>query len=277
MRERMQELLDEPMPAGMDTAEVEEARALLAWVADHHFTYLGYREYELTARTRCARSRAPGSGCCAAAAAQSDAASRSCRRAVRALAREPHLLVLTKANARSPVHRPAYLDYIGVKRFDDEGNVVGERRFLGLYTTGAYREVPANIPVLRRKAQAVRRARRVRARQPRRQGADRDHRHVPARRAVPDRRRTSCTRSRVGILELGERQRVRLFMRTDRYERFVSCLVFLPRDRFNTANRVQDRRDPVRGARRGVARLGAAADRVGARAHPLHAARAAPA
>ena len=69
--------------------------------------------------------------------------------AVRALAREPDPLVLAKATTRSPVHRPAYLDYIGVKKFDDEGNVVGERRFLGLYTTGAYREVPANIPVLR--------------------------------------------------------------------------------------------------------------------------------
>ena len=63
--------------------------------------------------------------------------------------------MLTKANTRSPVHRPSYLDYIGVKRFDADGNVVGERRFLGLYTTIAYREVPADIPVLRRKAQAV--------------------------------------------------------------------------------------------------------------------------
>ena len=79
-----------------------------------------------------------------------------------------------------------------------------------------------------------------------------------------------------GILDLGERQRVRLFLRTDRYERFVSCLVYLPRDRFNTANRRADRRDPHRGARRRVGRLGAAADRVGARAHPLHAAASRP-
>ena len=75
-------------------------------------------------------------------------------------------LVLTKANARSPIHRPSYLDYVGVKRFDDDGNVVGEHRFLGLYTTAAYREVSANIPVLRRKVAGGARARRVPARQP---------------------------------------------------------------------------------------------------------------
>ena len=80
---------------------------------------------------------------------------------MRALAREPQLLVLTKANARSPVHRPSYLDYVGVKRFDDDGEVVGERRFVGLYTTAAYRAAPRDIPVVRRKAAGGDRARRV--------------------------------------------------------------------------------------------------------------------
>ena len=78
-----------------------------------------------------------------------------------------------------------------------------------------------------------------------------------------------------GILELGERQRVRLFMRTDRYERFVSCLVFLPRDRFNTANRIKIGEILQEALGRGDRRLGAAADRVGAGAHALHAAAAA--
>ena len=158
--------------------------------------------------------------------------------AVRALAREPHVLVLTKANARSPVHRPSYLDYVGVKRFDDDGNVIGEHRFLGLYTTAAYREVSANIPVLRRKAQAVR----DRAGFP--PGSHDDKALVEIIDTFP---RDELIQMEVeeldriarGILELGERQRVRLFMRADRYERFVSCLVFLPRDRFNTANRIR--------------------------------------
>src|SRR5439155_2033281 len=74
---------------------------------------------------------------------------------VRALAREPNLLNLTKANSRSTVHRPSYLDYVGVKRFDGTGAVVAERRFLGLYTSTAYSASPWQIPVLRRKVQRV--------------------------------------------------------------------------------------------------------------------------
>ena len=116
--------------------------------------------------------------------------------------------------------------------------MVGERRFLGLYTTAAYREVPANIPVLRRKAQAVL----DRAGFP--PGSHDDKALVEMLDTYPrdelfqigDDELYEIAR---GILELGERQRVRLFMRTDRYERFVSCLVFLPRDRFNTVNRMQ--------------------------------------
>ena len=148
-------------------------------------------------RTRCTRSRAPGSACCAAAGPQSTGFAKL-PVAVRALAREPDPLVLAKATTRSPVHRPAYLDYIGVKKFDDEGNVVGERRFLGLYTTGAYREVPANIPVLRQQGAGRPRARRVRARQPRRQGA-RSRSSTRSRATSCSRSAsTTCTRSRSG-------------------------------------------------------------------------------
>ena len=139
---------------------------------------------------------------------------------MRALAREPDPLVLAKANNRSPIHRPAYLDYIGVKKFDAERNVIGERRFLGLYTTLAYREVPKDIPVLRRKAQAVR----DRAGFP--PGSHDDKAIVEAIDTFPRDELFQIDvddlyRIATGILELGERQRVRLFMRTDRYERFV--------------------------------------------------------
>ena len=151
MRERMAALIEEERPTGID---VEEARALLAWVADHHFTFLGYREYELTESSLRAIE---GSGLGLLRGGTGDSSGfAKLPLGVRALAREPDPLVLAKANTRSPVHRPAYLDYIGVKKFDDQRNVIGERRFLGLYTTAAYREVPANIPVLRQKATAVR-------------------------------------------------------------------------------------------------------------------------
>src|SRR3954452_4718970 len=234
MRERMQALIDEPAPAGID---VSEARALLAWVGDHHFTFLGYREYELTADSLCA-VEGSGLGLLRGGSGGESSGFAKLPLGVRALAREPDPLVLAKANTRSPIHRPAYLDYIGVKKFDDQRNVIGERRFLGLYTTAAYREVAANIPVLRQKAAAVR----ERAGFP--PGSHDDKAVVEIIDTFP---RDELFQIDVddlyrivgGILELGERQRVRLFVRTDRYERFVSCLVYLPRDRFNTANRVK--------------------------------------
>src|SRR5690349_20304323 len=237
MRERMQALIDEPTPEGMDEDEFAEARALLAWVGDHHFTFLGYREYELT-ETALQAVEGSGLGLLRGTSGSQSSGFAKLPLGVRALAREPDPLVLAKANTRSPIHRPAYLDYIGVKKFDSERNVIGERRFLGLYTTLAYREVPQDIPLLRRKAQAVL----VRAGFP--PGSHDDKAIVETIDTFPRDELFQIDvddlyRIATGILELGERQRVRLFMRTDRYERFVSCLVFLPRDRFNTANRVK--------------------------------------
>ena len=241
MRERMEALvaqLESSPPAPVEAAEAEEARALLAWLRDHHFTFLGYREYTLDGDTL---HGVEGTGLGLLRGETRGHVSTAYAKlppAARALAREPHVLVLTKANARAPIHRPSYLDYVGVKRFDDEGNVVGEHRFLGLFTTAAYREVPANIPVLRRKVEAVR----ERAGFPR--GSHDDKALVEIMDTLPRDELFQIEADElysiaVGILELGERQRVRLFMRTDRYERFVSCLVFLPRDRFNTDNRVR--------------------------------------
>src|SRR3954454_18630714 len=234
MRARMQALIDEPEPPGVD---VSEARALLAWVADHHFTFLGYREYELTQDSLRA-VEGSGLGLLRGGSGGESSGFAKLPLGVRALAREPDPLVLAKANTRSPIHRPAYLDYVGVKKFDDQRNVIGERRFLGLYTTAAYREVPADIPVLRRKAEAVR----ERAAFP--PGSHDDKAIVEVIDTFPRDELFQIDvddlyRIATGILELGERQRVRLFMRTDRYQRFVSCLVFLPRDRFNTANRLK--------------------------------------
>ena len=124
-------------------AEVAEARELLRWLADDHFTFLGYREYDLVPRWRRRRTRlvaVPGhrarhparrpAGRPASFAALPPRGARQGARAA--------LLVLTKANSRSTVHRPAYLDYVGVKTFDADGQVIGERRFLGLFTSSAY-------------------------------------------------------------------------------------------------------------------------------------------
>ncbi|NED53936.1 NAD-glutamate dehydrogenase, partial [Micromonospora aurantiaca] len=157
---------------------------------------------------------------------------------VRERATEKHLLVLTKANSRSTVHRPLYLDYIGVKKFDDAGEVVGERRFLGLFTHVAYSESIAHVPVLKRKLDEVLEL----------AGFTRDSydgqdlvevlesypRDELFQISVDDLLKIS-----LGVLRLRERRQLKLFLRKDLYGRFMSCMVYLPRDRYTTKVRLR--------------------------------------
>jgi glutamate dehydrogenase len=242
MRERAEALLAEldehPPPA--DRGEIEEAKALLDWLEHDNFTFLGYREYDLVTEDGEDRLRAvAGSGLGILRETEDRTVSQGFAKLpphLRALSRAPRLLNLTKANARATVHRPAYLDYVGVKRFDASGEVVGERRFLGLYTTAAYKASPGDIPLVRRKVEAVL----ARAAFP--AGSHDDKALVAILETYPRDELFQITENELfetamGILGLGERQRVKLFVRRDEYERFLSCLLFLPRDRFNTQNR----------------------------------------
>ena len=157
MRQRLLDIVADverkPPPALVD--DLAEGRAFLQWLADDNFTLLGYRDYDLVQQGgEDALRVVPGSGLGLLRESGDSAASASFAALppeVRAQAREPRLLVLTKSNARATVHRPGYLDYLGVKRFDAAGQVSGERRFLGLFTSSAYNTKPAEIPLLRRK------------------------------------------------------------------------------------------------------------------------------
>jgi glutamate dehydrogenase len=228
-------------PPPLDRDEIAEARAFMAWLEDHNFTFLGARDYTLahddSGELRLASI--PGSGLGVLRQAGGEGSARGFDKlppAVRARALEPYLLNLTKANSRATVHRPSYLDYVGVKRFDDEGRVIGERRFLGLYTHTAYHASPREIPIMRRKVDAVL----ERAAFP----AD-SHNEKALLEILETYPRDELFqistddlfRIAMGILHLGERQRMRLFARRDTFDRFVSCLVYVPRDRFNTENR----------------------------------------
>jgi glutamate dehydrogenase len=177
-----------------------ESEAFLGWLADDHFTFLGYREYELGEGGELRVMGDSGLGILRGAPARSTTVL-SPRAIAEARSRRP--LVLSKANARSTVHRPAYLDYVGVKRFAG-GEVVGERRFLGLYTSTAYREPPAEVPLLRDLLFQI----------------DTD----------------ALFEMAMGIVGLGERPRVRLFVSRDRLDRFVAVTLCMPRERFTTGN-----------------------------------------
>ncbi len=226
-------------PPPVDREELSETIDLLEWMREN-FTFLGYREYEIAEEDREEVLRAvPDSGLGILRQKGGPPISASFARLppdVRRMARHKHLLNLTKANSRATVHRPAFLDYIGVKRFDEHGEVVAERRFLGLYTHTAYSATPWEIPVIRRKA------RRVLERAGLPYGGHDYKALVDIIETYPRDELLQISEDdlyeiAMEIFNLGERRRVRLFVRRDNFGRFLSCLVYIPRDRFNTRNR----------------------------------------
>ena len=215
---------------------VEETKAFLTWLADDNFTFLGYRDYNLTEDgDEAVLTAVDGSGLGILRGSSSKPPKRLSPKAA-AFGRGPKILLLTKANSASPVHRPAYLDYIGVKRYDQEGRVVGERRFLGLYTTRAYKASPRSIPIIRGKVEGV-------LSQAGFPPASHDRKALLEilesypRDSLFQMETEDLFHVAIGILGLGERQRLRLFTWRDPLDRFVECLVCIPRDRFNTENR----------------------------------------
>jgi glutamate dehydrogenase len=240
MRERARELIRrlESDPPPLAPGEVSEAAHLLDWMEARHFVFLGYRHYRLQ-RGRSedrlvpdvrsglgilSESRSRGGGRPRVSVLHGD---------VRTRAREPELLILTKANSTATVHRGELLDYVGVKTFDARGRVDGEHRFLGLWTSTAYFGSPREIPVLRRKVERVIEHFGL-------DPASHDGKAVLAvletyprdelfQAGVPD-----LIRIVRGVVNLYERRTVRLLVRRDPYHRFYSCLVYVPRDRYNT-------------------------------------------
>jgi glutamate dehydrogenase len=232
------ELRSEP-PAGIATREAEESAALLEWLIEGRFTFLGYREYRLegTAGDPEFLRGIPGSGLgILRNDPRQDPEAGRMPAPVRAKAREKKVLVLAKANARATVANPSYLDHVGIKTFDEAGEVVGERLFLGLFTSTAYTEPIARVPVLRDKARAVLAH----------SGYTADshggqtlldtldtYPHDELFYAGVDELASMAATG----LAARERRTLRVVARPDTYGRYVSVLVWLPRDRYTTAVR----------------------------------------
>jgi glutamate dehydrogenase len=243
MQARMADVLGrlESARSGVSHAELEEGRAYLAWLLKDHFTFLGCRDYlleQLDGEDVLRIVPGSGLGILRERGETLSVSFASLPLEARRRARVKELLVLAKANSRSTVHRPGHLDYVGVKHFNSKGEVIGETRFLGLYTHTVYAENPMQMPLLRRKlAGVIERAGLLPAgysgkalasileSYPRDEllqiSAEDLYRHATA------------------ILQLGERQRLRLLVRQDAYSRFVSCLIFVPRERYNTELRIR--------------------------------------
>ncbi|MCH7888863.1 MAG: NAD-glutamate dehydrogenase [Proteobacteria bacterium] len=227
-------------PAPLAEDEISEAKAFLEWIRDDNFTFLGFREYRLErVDGKDYLHMSPESGLGVLRRVTPESLKRSetpLSPEVSRFARRKQLLIITKANSRAVVHRPVYMDYIGVKRFDETGEVIGERRFIGLFTSTAYTGTPRDIPLLRRKVSKV---------FARSNFAPNSHNGKALLNILETYPRDELFQIdddklfeiSHGILHLEVRQRIRLFIRRDSYARFYSCLVYVPRERYNTALR----------------------------------------
>ncbi|MCX7630123.1 MAG: NAD-glutamate dehydrogenase [Geminicoccaceae bacterium] len=218
-----------------------EIRAFLDWLAADHFVFLGAASYRLVATEDGPELEREAKSALGILARRVDAGRSTSfaalPRALREAAMAPrNPLSITKANSRSTVHRPTWLDFIGVKRYDGEGRVVGEHRLFGLFTSSAYAASPREVPLLRRKVASVL----ARARLPKGGHAAKALAHILE--TYPRDELFQIDEDRLydnalAILHLQERARVRLLVRPDPFGRFVSCLLFVPREQYNTALR----------------------------------------
>ena len=240
MRDKMLQTADE-LPSRnlpVDTQQREEIEAFLRWAADNHFTFLGYREYKVVKQGKAEVLVAvEGSGL---GLLRGDLRATAPRSTVALAANQPggasEPLILTKTNSRATVHRAGYMDYIGVLVYDASGKAVVEQRFLGLYTSSAYNRRPWDIPVLRQRHEQVMEHSGF---------GPNSHNGKALRHIVETLPRDELFQSSadellqtsMGILGLQDRGRSKLFLRRDRYGRFFSALVYIPRDRFNTETR----------------------------------------
>ena len=275
MRARVAEIVHNyrlnPPPLPED--EVKEAIAFLDWISRDNFTFLGLREYRLPSGDTAA-DPVEGSGL----GLLRDPSVRVLRRGrelvamtpeIRAFLERPQALIITKANVKSRVHRRAHLDYIGVKLFDENGRLRGELRIVGLFTASAYTNTTAEVPYLRLKvAKLIARA-----------GFDPSSYASRALLNVLENYprdelfqidEDTLYHFAIDIMNLSERPRVRALARVDEFDRFVSVLVFVPKDRYDTQAPPAHRPVPRLDLRGPHVRLLSGLSGRAARAHALH-------
>jgi glutamate dehydrogenase len=243
MRQRAQYLATSADLARLPITGQEQAEiaALLAWMADNHFTFLGARHYRLVrgkTSDKLIADTKSGLGILRTRPGNASRNPRIITGPARTRARDTQPLTVTKANAIATVHRATKLDYVGLKTFDSHGRVTGEHRFLGLWTSGMYTAPPREIPVIRQKIARVIENFRL---------APSSHDAKAVLHALDSYPRDELFQASAedliatirGIVNLYDRQIVRTFLRRDTFHRYWSCLIYVPRDRYSTEVRRQ--------------------------------------
>ncbi|WP_150142351.1 NAD-glutamate dehydrogenase [Candidatus Enterovibrio escicola] len=239
MREKVKSLItalkQDKLP--VDKERQEETIEFLQWICEHNFTFMGYQYYVLIA-IKGDHILKPSDEVGLGLAKKLDLARLSIKlsdmpESARATALRKELLIINKGSSKSLVHRPAYVDYIGIKRFDKKGNVIGEYRFHGLYASSAYNQSTNSIPVLRNKVQRILEV----------SGYYKgSHSWKELANIIENFPRDELFQSTetemlnigMGIVQVQDRDMLRIFVRRDPFGRFFSCMVYVARERYNT-------------------------------------------
>ena len=222
--------------------EIDEAKDFLSWLCEKNFVFLGYVEYDFYDKQGNERlETVPGTELGIFKSDDDELKPRGLTALppeVLHFAREPHLIDIMKSNRKSVVHRPVLMDYITVKRFDDRGKVIGECRFLGLFTSTVYYQSADRIPFIRRKI----------SRTLDRANFDPMSHNGKLLKSILEFyprdelfqiSEEDLFRFSIGLMSLESKPQVRLFARRDRFERFMSCIVYVPREHFSSYLRKQ--------------------------------------
>jgi len=222
-------------------AAKEDTVEFLSWLANNNFTLMGYRSYDVKAvkgDIKLEANLGSSLGLMSNSSGTQDRLISSLNESGREIALGKNHLILTKTNSHSRVHRPAQLDYIGVKRFDDKGNVIGEERFIGLFGSAYYTNSALDLPLIKSKVQQVCASSGF---------AKGTHAFKTLINILETYPRDEILQSSInellqnvmGILQMQERDYCGLFVRRDAFDRFYSCMVYVPRERYNTKLRIE--------------------------------------
>jgi len=222
-----------------DKEYVNEVKDFLNWILENNFIFLGYQEYGFASNVKsseCSISVVDGSelGIFRADNISAKPSGLKCISADNVLHQDNDVLLeITKSNNKSIIHRPVSMDYVGIKHFDKDNNLIGESRILGLFTSSVYYQSAMTIPIIRKKIDTI----------VKRSGLTADSHSSKALLTVLESyprdemlqvKESDLFNISMGMAELAERPRTKLFVRKDRFSRFMSCLVFVPKEQFNT-------------------------------------------
>lgn len=223
-------------PLPYKSADIEEVRDFLRWAVDDNFLFLGICEYDFVRKKGEIEVRVQEGSQLGIFRAENDAHKPVGMTALPLSSFDednPQLLEITKSTRRSIVHRPAHMDYLSIKIYNEDGQITGEHRILGLFTSSAYYQSARLIPITRRKISRV----------VERSGYSEDGHNGKAlvtvlegypRDELLQISEEDLYSHAMGVVELTDRPRTKLFVRHDKFSRFVSCIVYIPRDRYNT-------------------------------------------